>query len=45
MVHGAAASGKGISDGRRVRGATFLLLFNAHHEALDFTLPPDRPCR
>jgi len=27
-------------DGRRVRDAAFLLLFNAHHEPLDFTLPP-----
>ena len=26
-------------DGRRVRDTAFLLLFNAHHEALDFTLP------
>ena len=26
-------------DGRRVRDAAFLLMFNAHHEALDFTLP------
>jgi isoamylase len=27
-------------DGQRVRDASFLLLFNAHYEALDFTLPP-----
>jgi isoamylase len=27
-------------DGTRVRDAAFLLLFNAHHEPLDFTLPP-----
>jgi glycogen operon protein len=27
-------------DGKRVRDASFLLLFNAHYEALDFTLPP-----
>jgi len=27
-------------DGKRVRDASFLLLFNAHHEPLDFTLPP-----
>ena len=27
-------------DGKRVRDASFLLLFNAHDEALDFTLPP-----
>ncbi|HKC56034.1 MAG TPA: glycogen debranching protein GlgX, partial [Vicinamibacterales bacterium] len=26
-------------DGRRVRDAAFLLMFNAHHEPLDFTLP------
>jgi isoamylase len=26
-------------DGKRVRDASFLLLFNAHHEPLDFTLP------
>jgi isoamylase len=27
-------------DGKRVRDASFLLLFNAHYEALDFVLPP-----
>jgi isoamylase len=27
-------------DGRELRDAAFLLLFNAHHEPLDFTLPP-----
>jgi glycogen operon protein len=26
-------------DGKRIRDASFLLLFNAHHEPLDFTLP------
>jgi glycogen operon protein len=26
-------------DGKRVRDASFLLLFNAHYEPLDFTLP------
>jgi glycogen operon protein len=26
-------------DGKRVRDAAFLLMFNAHHEPLDFTLP------
>ena len=26
-------------DGRRVRDAAFLLMFNAHHEPVDFTLP------
>jgi glycogen operon protein len=28
------------ADGKRVRDASFLLLFNAHYEPLDFTLPP-----
>jgi len=28
------------TDGKRVRDASFLLLFNAHYEPLDFTLPP-----
>ena len=28
-------------DGKRLRDAAFLLLFNAHHEPLDFTLPHD----
>jgi glycogen operon protein len=27
-------------DGKRLRDASFLLLFNAHYEALDFVLPP-----
>src|SRR5437762_13137766 len=27
-------------EGTRLRDAAFLLLFNAHHEQLDFTLPP-----
>ena len=27
-------------DGRPVRDDSFLLLFNAHHEPLTFTLPP-----
>jgi isoamylase len=27
-------------DGKRVRDDSFLLLFNAHYEPLDFTLPP-----
>jgi glycogen operon protein len=27
-------------DGKRIRDVSFLLLFNAHGEALDFTLPP-----
>jgi glycogen operon protein len=26
-------------DGKQVRDASFLLLFNAHHDALDFRLP------
>jgi glycogen operon protein len=26
-------------EGKRLRDAAFLLLFNAHHEPLDFTLP------
>jgi glycogen operon protein len=38
-------NGEGLNDldenGTRVRDASFLLLFNAHHEPLDFTLPPD----
>lgn len=28
--------------GAQVRDESFLLLFNAHHEALAFTLPPDQ---
>ena len=28
--------------GERVTGDSFLLLFNAHHESLDFTVPPAR---
>jgi glycogen operon protein len=36
-------NGDGVNDvdenGKRVRDASFLLLFNAHHEPLDFTLP------
>ena len=36
-------NGDGLHDldeaGKRIRDASFLLLFNAHHEALDFTLP------
>ena len=28
-------------DGKRVRDVSFLLLFNAHHEPLDFTLPSE----
>ena len=27
-------------EGRPLRDAAFLLLFNAHHEPIDFTLPP-----
>ena len=27
-------------EGKPLRDAAFLLLFNAHHEPLDFTLPP-----
>jgi glycogen operon protein len=27
-------------EGKRVRDASFLLLFNAHYEPLEFTLPP-----
>jgi glycogen operon protein len=27
-------------DGKRVRDGSFLLLFNAHYEPLDFVLPP-----
>jgi isoamylase len=29
-------------EGRRIRDDSFLLLFNAHHEALPFTMPPYR---
>lgn len=38
-------NGDGLSelddDGKRIRDDSFLMLFNAHHEALDFTLPPE----
>ncbi len=30
-------------DGRRIHDDTFLILLNAHHEALGFTLPAHRP--
>ena len=47
VYHGGAAvylNGQGIPDldarGRRVRDDSFLMCFNAHHEPIEFTLPP-----
>ena len=38
-------NGNGIPDldvrGQRVTDDSFVLYFNAHHEAIDFALPPD----
>jgi pullulanase/glycogen debranching enzyme len=40
MIWSATIANDVDENGKRVRDASFLLLFNAHHEPLDFTLPP-----